>query len=129
MDADGTAHEHVLGTFDDLALDLEEVGALQGLEPEEVVVEVAGVVKFGVDLVSVLLEDVVDLFGEEWSRVAALVLVGIKGVSHLSDVIIGHLVECGDRYPVGKDRKIRVHNGQVRARLGSQVNNLRYFDA
>ena len=129
VDTDGAAHQHVLGAFDDLAFDLEQVRALEGLEPEEVVVEVAGVVESGVDLVAVLLEHIVDLCGQQGCWVIALILVGVQAIGHLSDVIMRHLVECGDGDTVGKDTEIRVHNGQVGTGLGSQVNNLRNFDA
>ena len=61
VDTDGAAHQHVLWPFDNLAFDLEQVTTLEGLEAEEVVVEVAGVVESGVDLVAVLLEHIVDL--------------------------------------------------------------------
>ena len=41
VDTDGNAHDHVLGSFDDLAVDSEEVGALKGLEAKVVVCKVA----------------------------------------------------------------------------------------
>lgn len=41
MDADGNSHQHVLRSLDRAAVDLEQVGLLQGLEPEIVVAEVA----------------------------------------------------------------------------------------
>ena len=41
MNAKSDAHEHMLWTLDDLAIHLEKVRALEGLEAEEVVIEVA----------------------------------------------------------------------------------------
>ena len=55
VDADRHAHQHVLRPLDDAAVDAEQVGALEGLEAEVVVVEVAVVDDLGVELLGVLL--------------------------------------------------------------------------
>ena len=54
VDADGDAHQQVLGALDDLAVDAEQVRALQGLVPEVVVVEVTIVHDLGVEAGGIL---------------------------------------------------------------------------
>ncbi len=59
VDTNSDTHEHVLGSLGDLAVDAEEVGTLERLEAEEVVVEVALVDDGRVELVLVLHDDLV----------------------------------------------------------------------
>ena len=73
MDTDRAPHQHVLGTLGDLAIHSQQVGLLKRLEPEEVVIEVAGVIKLRIDLLIVLLHNVVDGVGEERRGPAHLV--------------------------------------------------------
>ena len=54
VDADGDAHEQVLGALHDLAVDAEEVRSLQSLVAEVIVVKVAVVHDLGIETVGVL---------------------------------------------------------------------------
>ena len=53
VDADRDAHDHVLGPFRDVAVAAHEVGPLQRLEAEVVVLEVSVIYNSTVDLVLV----------------------------------------------------------------------------
>ena len=80
MDADRDSHKHMLGTLNSLAIALEQVTSFQCFEAKEVVVEVSTVIKSGIDLVSILADCLVHIFGEESSWPAYFVLVVVKDV-------------------------------------------------
>ena len=61
VDADGDAHEHVLRTLGDLAVELQQVRALERLEAEVVVVEVAVVDDGRIQLLGVGFDDLHDV--------------------------------------------------------------------
>ena len=54
VDADGDAHQQVLGALDDLPVHAKQVRALQGLVPEVVVVKVTIVHDLGVEAGGIL---------------------------------------------------------------------------
>lgn len=80
MDADGDAHEHVLGAFGDAAVDAEEVGALERLEAKVVVVEVAVVDDGAVEGLRVGHDSLVRLVGNH-GRLAPVLGVDCPGIS------------------------------------------------
>ena len=57
VNAEGDAHQHVLRSLDDGTVHLDQVGALESLEAEEVVVEVAIVHDRGIEPLAVLLDE------------------------------------------------------------------------
>ena len=65
VDAHGDPHEHVLRAFNDLPVQLEQVGTLDGLETEVIVVVIATVVDMAVQSVSVGHDDFVNFLGDE----------------------------------------------------------------
>ena len=61
MNANRDPHQHLLRALSYLSMDLEEVGALQSLEPEVIVVPVSLVVDGCLQLFVVCLDDLIDL--------------------------------------------------------------------
>ena len=57
MDANSDTHEHVLWALNNLLVNLEEVGPLEGLESEVIVVEVASLVNGLVERVGIVFDD------------------------------------------------------------------------
>ena len=88
MDSEGASHEHVLWSLDDLALGLEEIAPLEGLEAEEVVVEVSRVIQLGIDLVSVLLYHSLELGVDHACISALLVYHLIQFLDHLKVIVL-----------------------------------------
>merc|ERR1740128_38516 len=72
MDADGHPHQHLLGSLHHLASDLEQIGALQGLEPKVLVLKVANVNDSRVKTIFVVLDDFVVLVRDHWNLLASL---------------------------------------------------------
>ena len=62
MNTDGASHEHVLWSLSDLSIYFEQIGALQSLETEEVIVEISLVVNDFIDLVSIFDYAFVNIF-------------------------------------------------------------------
>ena len=93
MDPDGTAHQHMLRSLNDLSVLSEQVGTFQGFESEKVVVEIAIVIDFGVNFVRIFDENVVHLFTEEASWAASHVRIVVEALSHVLDVAEGAVVE------------------------------------
>ena len=65
VNPNGDTHQHVLWTLSDLTIKLEQVGALQRLEAEVVVVVVSAVVDAVVEHIGIGHDDVVDFFRDE----------------------------------------------------------------
>eukprot|EP00624_Nannochloropsis_granulata_P007019 evm.model.NODE_5931_length_8511_cov_32.465752.1 len=82
MDANGHAHDHVLGSLHDDAVHLEQVGLLQRLETEIVVVEVPIVDNGRINTLLVGHDNVVHVLGDEGGGLAVL---GVLVVAELLD--------------------------------------------
>lgn len=124
VNTDGTAHEHVLGALNNLVVALEQVGSLEGLEAEEVVVEVTVVIDHGVDAFMVFRDDVVDILGEEGSFSSLTVSVVVEQIGSLEHARAGTVVEGLDSDVVRQLGVVWVHDGHVGARFGAQVRDL-----
>ena len=72
VDADGDAHEHVLWALGNLAIDAEEVRALESLEAEVLVVEVTLIDDGGVKHVGIVAHDLVRLLRNHAGWLAVL---------------------------------------------------------
>ena len=129
MDADRTSHQQVLGPLDDLIIHTQEVGLLKRLKAKEVVIEVSRVVNHFVDFLVILLDDIVDVIGEEGSRSVTPVFVVEENVSRLQHAVLGALVKGCDRNAVGQLRVVRVHNGHVGASFCRQICDLLSCDS
>lgn len=75
--SDRDPHEHVLRSFDDVVFHAEEVGFFKCFESKVVVLKVAIVYEFCIDLVCVILNDFEDIVGEK-GRVCVIVCVRIQ---------------------------------------------------
>ena len=93
VDANRAAHEHVLGTLGDLAMNTEQVGSFKSLKTEEIVIKVAGVVDDFVDSLFVVLYDFVCLLRKEWRWPACLVSEVVKLVCHVKDTCMRAVVQ------------------------------------
>ena len=121
MDTNGAPHQHVLGSLGNLSVHFEQVGSLQSLEAEEVILEVARVGNLLVDSLVVLNHDLVDFLGKKWRISALLVFIVVELVSHILHAIVGSLVESLDGDSVGQHRVVGVHDCHVGARLSRQI--------
>lgn len=92
MDTDRDSHKHLLGTLNDLVLDLEQVRPLKSLKPEEIIVKVSLVVNFVLNSLSMLLVDLVDLLGQKRGLSAGDILVVVQLFCSLDHSVIGLLV-------------------------------------
>ena len=122
VDADGDAHEHVLGTLGDLAVDLEQVGLLQSLEAEVVELKVTVVHNGGVEGVLVLHDDVVDVLGNEGGGLTGLgVDVVAESLDVLREALGRHLVHIGNADAGGQDGAVGMVGGEGGGSLGGQL--------
>ena len=110
----------MLWALNRLVVTLEQVPSLQGLEAEEIVVEIPLVVKFLIDLVRILADALVDIVGKEGRISSYLVLKVVEGVSDLPDIIEGPVVEGCDCDSVRKHRIVGMHNGHIGTGLCGQ---------
>ena len=72
VNTDRDTHEHVLGTFGDLAIDLEQIRSLERLEAKEVVVEITIVDDRRVEAILVLDDGIVGVLGNHGRVFAGL---------------------------------------------------------
>ena len=122
VDADGDAHQHLLRAFGHFAVELEQVGALERLESEVVVAEIAVVDDGGVQLFGVGLDDLHDVVGDEAGVLSGhRVLVGVEVAHHLGERLLGRLVEVGDGDPGSELGVVRVVHRIGGGHLGGEV--------
>ena len=122
VDAHGHTHEHVLRTLHHLAVQAQEVAALEGLEAEVVVVEVAIVDDGAVQHVGVLLDDLVYIIGEQRGRCAGLRIdVGVEVLHGLAEGLLGVLVQIAHGDAARELRVIRVFHRHGGGHLGGEV--------
>ena len=122
VDADGDTHDHVLGALGNLAVDLEEVGFLQGLEAKVIVLEVAVMDDGGVEAVLVGHDDLVVPIRNERSLLSSLgVHVVVENFNVVREPLMGHLVQVGHRNTSGENREVRVLGGIVGSSLGGKL--------
>lgn len=113
-----------------LAAHLEQVGLLESLEAEVVVLEVAVVHDGRVELVLVILDDAFQLVGDERAMLAGLgVDVPVQLVHGLAEGLGGLLVHVRDSDARGKLAVVGVLRRQERRRLRGKVVQLRRADA
>ena len=116
------AHEQMLRPLHRLAVDLEQVGLLEGLEAEIVVVEVAVVDDGGVEAVRVGPDDFAQLrrdqgLGAAVARIHRVVQV----LDHVAEHLLGLLVQVGDGDARRQNRIVRMLGGHGGGRLRRQV--------
>ena len=124
VDADRAPHEHVLRSLHNLAIHLQEIGSLQRLEAEKVILEVTGVVNHFIYALIVVLNDLQDVIGQERRWSAALVLAVVQLLGRGKNAAIGLIMQSLDGNSVGELGVVRVHNGHVGASFGGQIRNL-----
>lgn len=94
MDANRNTHQQVLWTLSNLLIfSTEEVCALESFVAEKVVVEITSVVKFLVNYISILLDDLIGLLVEEGSWSSTQVNKFKQIICDFSNVIACGLVE------------------------------------
>ena len=120
VDPDRDAHEHLLRALGHLPV--EEVGALERLEPEVVVAEVAVVDDGGIELLGVGLDDLHDIVGHQCGVLAGhRVLVGVEVAHHLGERLFGRLVQVGYGNPGSQLGVVRVIYCIGGGHLGGEV--------
>ena len=120
--SDGHAHEQMLRPFRGLAVDLQQVGSLQGLETEEVVLEISIEDDGGVELVGVVLDDLMGLLVDQRRPQTRL---GIRVIAQIVDDFgkdfLRLLVEIGNGDSGGECGVIGMLGGHGGRSLGGQV--------
>lgn len=124
VDADRASHQHVLGSLGNLAIHLEQVGLLERLEPEEVVLKVARKVYLSVDSLVVVSDDVVDFRREQRCIAPLSILIVVQLVGNVKYARLRSGVELADSHAVGELGVVRVDDGHVGASLCRQIRNL-----
>ena len=129
MDADGHTHQHVLRTFHHLAVQAKEVAALEGLETEEVVVEITIVDDRAVQHIGVLLDDVVYVVRDQCGfRTGLRIHIGVEVLHGLAEGLLGVLVQVAHGDAAGEQRIVRVLHRHGGGHLGGEVVQLRSGD-
>ena len=121
VDADRASHEHVLGSLSDLIIDSQKVGLLEGLEAEEVVVEITAVIDLCVDALVILSDNAIYVIREEGCWPANLVFEAVELLSHGFDAGACLVVEGLDSDSVGEFGVVWVDDGHVSACLCRQI--------
>ena len=130
VDAHGHAHQHVLRALGHFAVEAEQVGALERLEAEVVVVVIAAVVDVPVEALGVGHDDGVDLFGDERGVLAGLrVNEGPQVVDDLREIVLGGAVQVVDADACRQAGIIRVVRGERCGGLRSELVELAGLDA
>jgi len=124
MNAEGTTHQHVLGSLSNFVIDFEQVSSLKGLEAEEVVIIIASVVNSGIDLVRIVHDVFVGSFTQQRGWSVCFVLEAVEKSSNLTDVATRSLVKCVNTDTVGQRSVVWVQNCQVGASLCNKLCNL-----
>ncbi|KND96032.2 hypothetical protein QG37_07655 [Candidozyma auris] len=122
MNTNCNSHEQVSGSFGNFPIHSKQVGPLQGLEAEVIVVEVSVVDDGRVQLVLVLTDDVISLFGNH-GRVQAGLWVDVlpQDLGHSGESLGGSLVQVRHRYSGSQNRIVWVDGRHVGGGLSSQV--------
>jgi len=111
----------VLGSFGGLTVESEQVTLFQGLETEEIVSEISHVVHSGLDLVSILHDDFVNVVSDQSSRSAGLVNIVVQLSDSFSKAVLSFLVEVIDSDSGSQKTVLGVDNVHVSSSFGSKV--------
>ena len=79
VDTDSNAREHVLRACNNTAVDAEEVGALESLDPKVIVIKVTIIDNLRVQTLSVVADDLEDVGSDQRGR---LFVLGVHVVEH-----------------------------------------------
>ncbi len=126
VDTDGNAQQHLLGAFGNFAVGAQKVGALQGLEPKVVVVEIAVVNGRRIQQFAVGFDDFHHVISNQWrlqSRFGADVLVQIP--HRLREGLVGVLVQVGYSDTCGQEGEVWVAHRHRGGRLSGKTVQLR----
>ena len=122
VNTDRHPHQHVLWAFSHFTVQFEQVGALQGLESEVIVVVVSTVVDVVVEHIGVGHDDLVHLFGDERSVLVGLrVNVFTKVGDDIGEGVLGGAVEVIHADTGGKTTVVRMVRSQGSGRFGSEL--------
>ncbi len=82
MNSKRASHEHVLWSLNNFTIGLKKVASLQGLESKEIVVEVSGIVEFGINFFDVLLDYSLNLWMNHTGSASLFINHGVKDLDH-----------------------------------------------
>ena len=121
VNADADAHEHVLRTFGNVSIQLEEITLFERFESKIVEFKVTIVNDGSIQLVLVSHDDVVGLLRDERSRFSRLgVNVGVKALNDFGKDFLRHFVEIRDGNASCEDGAIGMLRGKGRCRLSGK---------
>ena len=96
MNSKRASHEHVLWPLDNLIIISEEIALLESLEAEEVVIEVTGVIKLGIDLVNVCPGYSHDILADETGWSTSFICHLVKCIENFHVVVISLLMQIAN---------------------------------
>lgn len=115
MNADRAPHKHMLGPLSHLSVHFEQVGPFKRLEAKEVVLKIFRIVNHFINSFIVVLNNPIDLIGEQWCRPATLVFKVVELVGHLTNATCRPIMQCLHRHSIRQFGVVRMHNSHVGA--------------
>ena len=122
VDAARYAHEHVLRSLDDVAVDAQQVRALERLESKVVVLEVAVIDNRTVESVTIGHDESVHIVGDQRRLLLRLGFdVAVQALNDVGKHLARLLVQVGDGDACRQQAIVGVLGAQVRGGLGRQL--------
>lgn len=138
MHFDGDAHNHVLWAFCDASIDTKEVRSFKRLETKaeshlelyesvrgshlQVVAKVTVVDNGRVEHLSVILDNIIDFFGNHSGGLVVLGIdVSVEVFDDCRETFLGFFVEIGDGNARRQDRVVRVFGGEICSGLCGKI--------
>ena len=118
VNANADPHQHVLRPLYNLFSVFDQIGALERLKAEVIIVVVSLEVNLRLDQLCVVSNNLVDIIREHWGRPTYFVLdAGVKTSSNFQEARGGTLMEVRNYYSCRQFGIVRVHYGHVSASL------------
>jgi hypothetical protein len=123
------SHDHLLRPFDRGSMDLEQVGFLEGFEAKVIVVQVPRVVNGSVKALLVLLDNFVNIVGDEAGILSVVADISVKQLDRIGEVLLGSLVEAGHDDARSELAAVGMQHVEIRCSLREQVVELGAADS
>ena len=115
------SHDHLLRPFDRGSMDLEQVRFLKGFVAKVIVVQVPLVVNGSVQTLLVLLDNLVNIVGDEAGVLSVVPDISVKHLDRIGEELLGPLVETCHGDARGEFAAVRMQHVEVGCGLCKQV--------